>query len=78
MISKNELDVMAFALRYAIGRQTYAPMVVREYIETRIPLMTKGQVKDLIYELERVEPLDAESMKLLKTLWKAETANEEG
>lgn len=72
MISKNELDIMAFALRYAIGREMYAPMAVRKYIEAKIPLMTKGQIQDLIREFDHIEPIDEESMKLLKALWKAE------
>lgn len=78
MISKNELDVMVFALRYAIGRQTYAPMVVREYIESRIPSMTKEQIRDLEHEIDRAGTIDGETMKLLKALWKAATTNEEG
>lgn len=78
MISKNEMNIMIFAFRYAVGRKTYAPMTVREYVETKIPQMTKAQVRDLMHEIEREELIDEESMKLLKALWKAAETKGDG
>ena len=42
-ISHDELTVLAFALRYAAPRHTYAPRLVCDYIKTKLPLMTEEQ-----------------------------------
>jgi len=42
-ISHDELTVLAFALRYAAPRRTYAPRLVCDYTKTKLPLMTEEQ-----------------------------------
>lgn len=42
-LSNDELTVLAFALRYAAPRHTYAPSLVCDYIKTKLPLMLPEQ-----------------------------------
>ena len=51
-MSKDELDVMVFALRYAIGRFTYAPQIVCEYIASQLSRMESYQLDDILGEVE--------------------------
>lgn len=54
-IGNDELSVIAFALRYAVTRHTYAPSLVCAYIEKRIPDMTAEQRGRILCELDDFE-----------------------
>ena len=53
-MSKDELDVMVFALRYAIGRFTYAPSIVCQYIASQLSRMDGYQLDDILGEVEHM------------------------
>ena len=52
-LTKNHIDVMVFAYRYAIGRKTYAPGLVCNFIAEQIPEMTVQQAEDVKNEVTR-------------------------
>lgn len=52
-LTKNHIDVMVFAYRYAIGRKTYAPGLVCNFIAEQIPKMTVQQAEDVKNEVIR-------------------------
>lgn len=54
MITKDDLDVMVFALRYAVRRKTYAPYIVCKYIRDKVPQMSFNQREQLIWELRNM------------------------
>lgn len=53
-MSKDELDVLVFALRYAIGRHTYAPQIVCVYIASQLSRMEDYQLDDILGEVEHM------------------------
>lgn len=50
-IPKNERDVLAFALRYALPRRTGVARTVCEYIAQQIPRMDDIDKQDMIEEV---------------------------
>lgn len=53
-ISKEDLDIMIFALRYTTGRHTYAPQLVCDYIIERIPRMEIVHQEMVLYEVLKI------------------------
>lgn len=51
-LNKNDIVVMMFAYRYAIGRQTYAPGLVCDYIADKIPEMSQDQKELVMFEVQ--------------------------
>ena len=47
-----ELTVIAFALRYAVNRLSYAPSLVCSYIKKQMPRMTIQQRESFINEVD--------------------------
>ena len=54
-MGKDELDVLIFALRYAIVRHTYAPQIVCDYIKKQIPRMSEDFRRQIIDELGKMD-----------------------
>lgn len=52
MLTKDDVTIMAFAYRYAVGRMTYAPGLVCDYIIEKIPEMTDEQIESIKKEVE--------------------------
>ena len=52
-IDNEELSVMVFALRYAVGRHTYAPSLACGYIRKQIPRMADTQIDSVLHEIEK-------------------------
>ncbi len=52
---KVERDILLYALRYALGRQTFAPTVVIENIKANIHLFSKQDIKIIIKEIKEQE-----------------------
>lgn len=52
-LTKDHINVMVFAYRYAIGRKTYAPGLVCNFIAEQIPEMTVQQAEDVKNEVIR-------------------------
>lgn len=53
-VSKDELDVMIFALRYAIGRLTYASQTACVYIAMQLSRMEGYQLDDILGEIDHM------------------------
>ena len=53
MLTKDDVTIMVFAYRYAVGRMTYAPGLVCDYIAGKIPEMSDRQIEDLIDEVKK-------------------------
>lgn len=53
MLTKDDITIMIFAYRYAIGRRTYAPGLVCDYIISKIPEMSDQQIEELIDEVKK-------------------------
>ena len=71
MMSKTELDVLIFALRYAALWHTYAPKLVCEYIKEQLPRMSMDLLDQLLFELDGiyiVNPLAVQSFQELKRM----------
>ena len=71
-IVADELTVMAFALRYAAPRRTYAPSIVCDYIKTKLPRMTEEQRLSIRDEVvtESMGLIDELSAQALRELMK--------
>lgn len=52
---KVERDILLYALRYAIGRQTFAPTVVMDNIKANIDLFTENDVELIIRDIKDKE-----------------------
>ena len=48
-------EILMYAMRYALGRMTFAPMTVVENIKHNIDLFTKGSLETMIREIEEQE-----------------------
>jgi hypothetical protein len=53
MLTKDDVTMLVFAYRYAIGRKTYAPGLVCDYITSKIPEMSEQQIKEVINEVTK-------------------------
>ena len=53
MLTKDDITIMVFAYRYAVGRRTYAPGLVCDYIISKIPEMSEQQVEEVLDEVKR-------------------------
>lgn len=53
MLTKDDITIMVFAYRYAVGRMTYAPSLVCDYIASKVPEMTDQQVGELLEEVKK-------------------------
>ncbi|MBR2215981.1 MAG: hypothetical protein IJ849_09515 [Selenomonadaceae bacterium] len=51
-INHTEMTVLVFALRYAVGRRTYAPALVCDFLKDRLSDMTDDQKQSLAAELD--------------------------
>lgn len=51
-VFKVERDILFYAMRYAIGRQTFAPTVVIENIKHNIELFNSNDLQMLIRDIE--------------------------
>lgn len=47
-----ERDILIFAMRYALGRMTFAPLTVIDNIKHNIDLFTANDLKILIRDIE--------------------------
>ncbi len=52
MLTKDDVTMLVFAYRYAVGRKTYAPGLACDYIASKIPEMSKQQVEEMIDEVK--------------------------
>lgn len=55
-IFKVEREILIFAMRYALGRMTFAPTIVIENIKNNIRSFTQNDIKLLIRDIEQQEP----------------------
>lgn len=53
MLTKDDITIMVFAYRYAVGRMTYAPGLVCDYIADKIPEMSNQQVEEVLDEVKK-------------------------
>ncbi len=53
MLTKDDITIMVFAYRYAVGRMTYAPGLVCDYIASKVSEMTDQQIEEVKDEVER-------------------------
>lgn len=53
MLTKDDITIMVFAYRYAVGRMTYAPGLVCDYIANKVPEMSDQQIEELIDEVKK-------------------------
>lgn len=53
MLTKDDITIMVFAYRYAVGRMTYAPSLVCDYIASKVSEMTDQQIEELIDEVKK-------------------------
>lgn len=53
MLTKDDITIMVFAYRYAVGRMTYAPSLVCDYIASKVPEMTDRQVEEVLDEVKK-------------------------
>lgn len=51
-INERDFTIMMFSLRYALGRCSYAPAFVCDYLNAKIPVMNKTQMERVIQELD--------------------------
>jgi len=51
-LSKDEINILFYAFRYAIGRQTMAGLTITGYILKRIDQFPEHEIKQLIRETE--------------------------
>lgn len=47
-----DIEILVFAMRYAIGRQTFAPTIVIENIKFNIDKFKKWQIDSMIDEIK--------------------------
>lgn len=48
-----ERDILVYAMRYALGRQTYAPSTVLDNIQHNIDLFSANDLKLLIRDIDK-------------------------
>ena len=53
MLTKDDITIMVFAYRYAVGRMTYAPGLVCDYIASKVPEMTDQQIEEVLDEVKK-------------------------
>lgn len=54
-IFKVERDILLYALRYAIGRMTFAPTIVMDNIKANIDLFTESDIELIIRDIKDKE-----------------------
>lgn len=54
-MSKDHRDIMLFAFRYALGRKTFAPIIVQEYIKKHSKEFTAKDYEQIAKEIEQAE-----------------------
>ena len=63
-------NIIFYAFRYALGRQTYAPVIVRDCILENIKLFTIADLKQIIREIDDADQLgNLGDPKIDKTMW---------
>lgn len=53
MLTIDDVTVLVFAFRYAIGRRTCAPGLICDYITNKIPEMSEQQIKEVTNEVTK-------------------------
>ena len=64
-----ERDVLFYAMRYALGRMTFAPITVIENIKHNIDLLNKNDIKLLIRDIEEQKDFGGYGMDCDERLW---------
>ena len=59
---KVDREILMYAMRYALGRMTFAPIVAIENIKYNIDLFTKGDLEALIMDIENQESFGMQSL----------------
>lgn len=61
--------VVCFAVRYALGRKTFAPNIVTEYIMNHIDDIDDQSITAMKYSMERDRELGLGSPEIGKPIW---------
>lgn len=56
-----EKDILFYALRYALGRRTFAPVTVMDNVRKNINLFTREDIKLMIKEIKEQDYYGADS-----------------
>lgn len=66
---KVERDILVFAMRYALGRMTFAPITVIENIKHNIDLLNENDIKLLIKDIEEQKDFGGYGMNCDEKVW---------
>ena len=66
---KVERDILIYAMRYAIGRQTFAPLTVVQNIKHNIDLFSADSLKLMIRDIDEQPNFGGYGMECDKRLW---------
>ncbi len=64
-----ERDILVYAMRYALGRMTFAPMTVVKNIKRNIDFFTPYQIEMLIKDIEEQKDFGGYGMECDKKVW---------
>lgn len=64
-----ERDILIYAMRYALGRQTFAPITVVENIKYNINLLDVNNLKLLIKDIDEQKDFGGYGMQCDEDLW---------
>ena len=62
-------DILVYAMRYALGRMSYAPMIVVENIKRNIDFFTPHQIELLIKDIEELKNFGGYGTEYNKIVW---------
>ena len=64
-----ERDILVYAMRYALGRMSYAPTTVVDNIKRNIDFFTPHQIELLIKDIEEQKDFGGYGMEYDKKVW---------